>query len=102
MIKHIVMWNVSGETPEEKRRTALIVKEKFEALADQIPGLKKLEIGIDSSRISYACDVVLYSEFVDADALRSYVDHPLHLRVKADLEGMRISRHQVDYHVQDL
>jgi hypothetical protein len=98
MIKHIVMWNVRGETPEEKRETALIIKAKFEALVGEIPGLQKLEIGIDISRISYACDVVLYSEFADAAALNVYADHAAHQRVKGELEGMRISRHQVDYH----
>jgi len=97
MMKHIVMWDVRGETAEEKRRTALLIKEKFEALAGVVPGLQKIEIGIDSSRISYACDVVLYSEFTDAEALDLYARHPAHQRVKAELEGMRIARHQVDY-----
>lgn len=101
MIKHIVMWNVRGETPEEKRRTALLIKAKFEALVGEIPGLQKLEIGIDMSGISYACDVALYSEFADVDALNVYAEHPAHQRVKADLEGMRIARHQVDYEADD-
>jgi hypothetical protein len=97
MIKHIVMWNVQGETPEEKRRTAQLIKEKFEGLRGEIPGLLTLEIGIDSSRISYACDVVLYSEFKDLDALTKYADHAAHQRVKSELDGLRIARHQVDY-----
>ncbi|TCM50734.1 stress responsive alpha/beta barrel protein [Rhizobium sp. PP-F2F-G48] len=99
MIKHIVMWDVRGETAEEKLSTAAVVKAKFEALAGIIPGLRTLEIGIDISRISYACDVVLYSEFDSIDALNSYADHPEHQRVKAELEGLRIARHQVDYRV---
>lgn len=101
MMKHIVLWNVRGETPEEKHRTALLIKQKFEALVGEIPGLQKLEIGIDISRISYACDVALYSEFADADALIGYADHPAHNRVKSELEGMRVARHQVDYEFSD-
>ncbi|MCD7107423.1 Dabb family protein [Rhizobium sp. DKSPLA3] len=97
MIKHIVMWDVRGETPAEKQATARIIKSKFEALAGNIPGLRLLEIGIDISRISYACDVVLYSEFDSIEALDAYADHPAHHRVKAELEGLRIARHQVDY-----
>lgn len=97
MIKHIVMWNVRGDTTDEKRETAEIVKRAFESLIGEIPGLLTLEIGIDISRISYACDVVLYSEFESEDALRTYADHPAHHRVKAELEGLRIARHQVDY-----
>jgi hypothetical protein len=98
VIKHIVMWDVKGETAEEKQQTALIIKAKFEALVGEIPGLQKLEIGIDISRISYACDVILYSKFEDAEALAAYADHPGHHRVKNELEGLRIARHQVDYH----
>lgn len=97
MIKHIVMWDVRGDTPEEKQATARIIKTKFEALAAEISGLRLLEIGIDISRISYACDVVLYSEFDSIEALEAYADHPAHHRVKAELEGLRIARHQVDY-----
>jgi heme-degrading monooxygenase HmoA len=97
MIKHIVMWSVRGDTPNERRDAARRVKEKFEGLLGKIPGLQALEVGLDVSGISYACDVVLYSEFEDEDALKLYADHPAHQRVKAELEGVRIARHQVDY-----
>jgi len=97
MIKHIVMWKVRGETPEERREAAELVKTRFEALRGVVPGLKTLEIGIDVSGVSYACDVVLYSEFEDEAALSAYAVHPAHLGVRAELEGIRIARHQVDY-----
>jgi quinol monooxygenase YgiN len=97
VIKHIVMWNVRGETPEEKQGATQAIKAKFEALVGEIPGLLKLEIGIDVSAISYACDVVLYSEFEDEQALKIYGEHQAHLRVRDELEGLRVARHQVDY-----
>ena len=97
MIKHIVMWNVRGETPEQRREAAQLVKSRFEELRGQISGLKTLEIGIDVSDVPYACDVVLYSEFEDEAALHAYAVHPAHQRVRAELEGVRITRHQVDY-----
>ncbi|WP_284945414.1 Dabb family protein [Acidisoma cladoniae] len=100
MIKHIVMWNVSGDSPDEKGRSAIRVKHAFEGLRGKIPGLLHLEVGIDISRISYACDVVLYSEFADAAALTAYAQHPAHLDVRDQLEGIRIARHQVDYAVE--
>jgi hypothetical protein len=97
MIKHIVMWNVHGDTPERKHDAAMMIKTKFESLIGQIEGLRKLEVGLDVSRVSYSCDVVLYSEFEDEMALQRYADHPAHARVRAELEGIRIARHQVDY-----
>ena len=97
MIKHIVMWNLRGDTPQDKARSIEQVKGAFESLRGKIPGMTHLEIGVDTSRIDYACDVVLYSEFESQAALDAYGVHPEHVRVKQELEGVRIARHQVDY-----
>ena len=82
MIRHIVMWNVRGDTPAEKARGIAQLQRSFEGLRGRIPGLLHLEIGVDVSRIDYACDVVLYSEFESQAALDAYGTHPEHLRVK--------------------
>jgi hypothetical protein len=97
MIRHIVMWNVRGDTPAEKARGIAQLQRSFEGLRGRIPGLLHLEIGVDVSRVDYACDVVLYSEFESQAALDAYGTHPEHLRVKDELAGLRIARHQVDY-----
>ena len=97
MIKHIVMWNVRGDTPAEKAQGIARLQRSFESLRGRIPGLLHLEIGVDSSRIDYACDVVLYSEFESQAALDAYGAHPEHLRVKNEVAVLRIARHQVDY-----
>jgi quinol monooxygenase YgiN len=97
MIRHIVMWNVRGDTPAEKARGIAQLQRSFEGLRGRIPGLLHLEIGVDVSRVDYACDVVLYSEFESQAALDAYGAHPEHLRVKDELAGLRIARHQVDY-----
>jgi len=99
MIRHIVMWNVRGSTPEEKRGNIELVRRGFHGLKGRIPGLMYLEIGIDASQVDYACDVVLYSEFESQAALNAYANHPEHLRVRDELVGIRIERHQVDYEV---
>jgi hypothetical protein len=97
VIKHIVMWNVRGDTPAEKAQGIARLQRSFESLRGRIPGLLHLEIGVDSSRIDYACDVVLYSEFESQAALDAYGTHPEHLRVKNEVADLRIARHQVDY-----
>ena len=97
MIKHIVMWNVRGNTPTEKQEAALFLKNRFETLVGRIPGMKRLEVGLDTSRVDYACDVVLYTEFENQEALDAYAMHPEHLRVRDELGDVRIARYQVDY-----
>lgn len=98
-IKHIVMWNLRGESAEEKARAVAFLRGRFEGLRGRIPGLLQLEIGVDTSGVDYACDVVLYSVFDSQEALASYATHPEHLRVREELGDLRISRHQVDYAV---
>jgi hypothetical protein len=97
MIKHIVMWNVRGDTPEQKREAALFLKSRFEDLDGRIPGMQRLEVGLDTSGVDYACDVVLYTEFDTQEALDAYAIHPEHLRVRKEIGDLRIARYQVDY-----
>lgn len=97
IVRHIVMWNVRGDTREERAASIALVREKFEGLRGRVPGLLSLEIGADISRISYACDIVLVTDFKDQDALSAYASDPLHLEVRDALTGIRTDRHQVDY-----
>ena len=97
MVKHIVMWNVRGEDAAARQHNLATLKAAFESLRGCVPGLLHLEVGVDQSRIDYACDAVLYSEFTTHDALAAYAHHPEHLRVKRLLGDMRTERHQVDY-----
>ena len=97
MIKHIVMWNVRGDTPAARARGIAQLQSSFAGLRGRIPGLLHIEVGVDSSRIDYACDVVLYSEFDSQAALDAYAVHPEHLRVRQELGDLRIARYQVDY-----
>lgn len=99
LIKHIVMWNVRGDSPAERHANIASLKREFESLRGCIPGLIRLEVGVDHSGIDYACDVVLYSEFESQEALAAYATHPEHTRVRLALGDMRIARHQVDYAV---
>ena len=97
MIRHIVMWNVRGDTPQQKAANVALLRRSFESLRGRIPGLLRLEVGVDHSAVDYACDVLLYSEFESQAALDAYASHPEHLRVKGEIGDMRIARHQVDY-----
>jgi hypothetical protein len=85
MIRHIVMWRVKGDSPQDRHEASLRIKRSFEGLRGRIPGLRHIEVGIDSSRVDYACDTVLVTEFETLAALTAYPDHPEHLRVRAEL-----------------
>jgi Stress responsive A/B Barrel Domain len=100
MIKHIVMWNVRGKDPAERREAALDIKQRFERLLGVVPGLLHLEVGLDISRVDYACDMVLYTEFDHESSLAAYATHPDHLAIRRELGDVRVARYQVDYAVE--
>jgi quinol monooxygenase YgiN len=93
MIKHIVMWRIS----EPLQENALRIKEALEGLNGNIPGLLRLEVGIDISRESESADVVLYSEFETRQALEAYQSHPAHAAVVPVVKAVRTERRVVDY-----
>jgi heme-degrading monooxygenase HmoA len=98
-IKHIAMWRVKGETEAVRRENCQAIRQVFEGLRHKVPGLLEIEVGIDISRIDYACDVVLYSVFDSEASLASYATHPEHLDAKRKLGDTRTERYQVDYPV---
>jgi len=96
-VKHIVMWNVLGSSEQEKEAAVAVVKSRFESLRGLIPGMTLLEIGVDFSQVNYAYDIVLYTEFESKEALAAYATHRAHLKVRDELDGVRVARYQVDY-----
>ena len=98
MIKHIVMWRLN-ETAGDKSGNALKLKQLLEGLNGRIPGLLRLEIGIDFSQESESSEVVLYSEFESRQALDAYQVHPAHAEVVPFVKSVRAERRVVDYEV---
>jgi hypothetical protein len=96
MIKHLVMWRLD-ETAGGKAGNALKLKLLLEGLNGRIPGLLKLEIGIDFSQEGDSSDVVLYSEFENRQALDAYQVHPAHAEVAPFVKSVRAERRVVDY-----
>ncbi|HMK43613.1 MAG TPA: Dabb family protein [Dissulfurispiraceae bacterium] len=98
MIRHIVMWRLKDEAERaSKAENAQKMKQMLEALNGKIPGLLKLEVGIDFSKTEASGDAVLYSEFPDRAALDAYMAHPEHQKCVQFLKGIVAERRLVDY-----
>jgi len=98
MIKHVVMWKLKEEA-EGAIKTENIRKmvRVLEALREQIPGIRNLEVGVDSCELPGTSDVVLIAEFDDFAALRNYIDHPAHQKAGEFVGKVRAERAAVDY-----
>ena len=98
MIKHIVFWRLNESAyGNDKQTNAIILKEKLLAMKSKVHGLGKIEVGFDFSNEKDSCDVVLYSEFENKEALHRYQIHPDHEEIKKWLRDVRFERRVIDY-----
>ena len=69
------------------------------SLQGKIPGLLRVEVGIDFAHTPDSGDVVLYSEFVSCEALEAYQAHSEHKAIMPFILEARIERGVVDYDI---
>lgn len=100
MIKHIVIWKLKDVARSNDRASnAGLIKDKLEALQGQIPGLLKIECGLDFSATAASGDLVLYSEFDSRESLAAYQVHPLHQAIVPSVAAAALERRVVDYEI---
>ena len=98
MVVHIVMWRLQESAlGNGKAANARLIQSKLEALRGRIPGLRRLEVGLDFSAGPASADVVLVSEFDTREALAAYQAHPEHKAVVAFVTQVVSERRVVDY-----
>ena len=79
-VRHLVFWNIKGESEAEKARRAAMIKNSLEGLRGLIPGV----IEINVYRLSNLNDksstreIMLDSLFESREALENYQGHPEH------------------------
>ena len=100
LIKHLVLWKLKPEAHgRSAAENARAIKEKLEGLRGRVPGMLRIEVGIDFSRTDSSSDVALYSEFETRAALDAYQAHPDHKAVMPFILEARSERRLVDYEV---
>ena len=96
MIKHVVMWKFKPGTEKE-------ASEFLQALRDldgKIPELRSMEIGRNEGS-AYNCDAVLITTFDDFEGLHAYATNPLHVAASSLCKSIRVSRHAVDFVIDE-
>lgn len=101
MIQHIVMWRLKESAHgNDKATNARLIQEKLEALRGRIPGLRRIEVGLDFSATANSADVVLLSEFGSREDLAAYQAHPEHQAVVAFVSEAVCERRLVDFEAE--
>lgn len=98
MIKHIVMWKLKQDNGVNAAlENARKLKSDIEQLAQTIPEIKHIEVGLNIAGADTASDAVLYSEFETLADLDIYQNHPDHQKVVAFVKEIAAERRVVDY-----
>ncbi len=97
MIRHVVFWKLKDEN---KAENAQKIKADLENLAGKIPGLLKVEVGINHPDTPAGnWDVILSCDLESIDALNAYQVHPLHKEAGKFIGSVRTDRACVDYEI---
>ena len=98
MIHHIVMWKLKPAAMADGQPLDLAqMRERAEAMRAGVPGLLRLELGVNQLPGADAADLVLYTEFDSWQALERYEAHSLHQRFRAVVGPLRTERRSADF-----
>jgi len=100
MIKHVLLFRLKEDVDGVDAQTnAAKAKELIEGMNGKIPGLLKVEVGVDFSKTDLSSDMVLYSEFESREALEVYATHPEHKAVLPFIKSIISEKRVIDYEV---
>ncbi len=98
MFKHIVCFKLKEFAEGASRAdNARQIKAKLEALRQRVPGIRKLEVGINLAEDPAAYDIALCTEFDSRSEAERYQQHPEHVAVAQFIARVREQRVVVDY-----
>lgn len=95
MVKHIVMFKLSGE-PQERRRVASAFRDALMELPSKIDVLESMEVGLNENPAE-DWDVVLTAVVPTMADVAVYARHPAHVAAAALLGANKEMRGCVDY-----
>lgn len=100
MIRHVVMFGIRGTEGRAPAQEAERLGEKILALQEQIPFLKKMEVGVNMDRAPEDnAQLVLIADFDSIEDCAMYTIHPAHMAVADEIAKVKTSRSCVDYEI---
>lgn len=98
MVRHIVLWKFLEQAGGADRQTNLIrARELLLSLKSAIPEIMEIEVGITAPTSEQSFHLALNSRFGSYEALRTYQNHPAHLRVVDFLRKVQSAKAVADF-----
>ncbi|MDP3207927.1 MAG: Dabb family protein [Rhodoglobus sp.] len=96
MIRHIVAWKLTAQSPEEKATAIAAIAAALEPLVGVVPGLHSLTVRSNAAFFDTNWDGALVSEHDSVEALEAYQVHPAHVAAAAVPRSLAAERVTVD------
>ena len=93
MITHIALIKLVHANAE----TIEVAKKILSGLEGKVPQVRHLEIGVNLVHSYRSYDLSLVAKFDSLEDLQTYQNHPAHVEVVKNLQGLRQSTVTVDY-----
>lgn len=101
MIRHVVGWNLVGDSEAERADGFAAVKQALESLVGVVPGLVDLAVDRNGVDIDGNYDLGLVAHFLTEVDLRGYIVHPAHLAAVDVVKAHTSGRFAIDWVVAD-
>lgn len=98
-LRHVVCWKMNGATREERETQMDEACAAIEPLRERIPSVRALNIYRNELHEGVNHDLILVTDFDDADGLAEYAVHPEHQPAIALMKRITASRVAVDFTV---
>lgn len=102
MIRHVVVWRLKSRTDDARDGDFRKISAALAAQRGVIPGLLRVETGLNCRPSKRAADFALVCDFSDAEALAAYHKHPAHLQTRAIVDPLVDEHWIVDYEIEAL
>lgn len=96
-LRHMVMWKLNGATSEERNEQAEAITAALLPLRESVPSVRALEVHRNALFDGTNYDLVLVSDFDDAEGLAEYATHPDHVAVIDIVKPRTAARAAVDF-----
>ena len=97
MLRHVVFFNFQDGTTENQKRA---VQEGLSALPDQIPTIRRYELGPDLGLVEGNFEFALVADFDDQEGYLFYQNHEAHQKViRETIKPVIAARAAVQYEV---
>ena len=98
MFRHTIMWKIVEDSEgRSKEDITAKMKELLEGLNGKIPGLIRIEIGVNTLDAENVFDIILIGDFESKEAYAKYSKHPEHEKIIPFFKSLKLDRTIVDY-----